>query len=298
MRILVAGWHGQVARAISERLTTRTDVTAYAVGRPALDLAGNPGIGRSLFGIAPDVIINAAAFTGVDAAEDEPRQARRENAVGAANLAARAARLGLPIVHLSTAHVFDGRKSAAYEETDAPRPLNAFGTSKLEAEIGVAAANPNHVILRMGWIFSPFANNFVKSMLARAANERQFDVVADEFGSPTYALDLADAVLKVTATIVANPSDDLWGTYHVAGSGAASWAGLAQRLFEIAARHGGPTANVKHITRAAYQARSSRPANARLDCSKLAQTFGVVLPHWETGLEDCVARLLAAPPID
>ena len=201
MRILVAGWHGQVAMALSEAATRRDDVEAYAVGRPALDLTDRPSIGRTLFGITPDVIINTAAYTDVDGAEREPHIADRRNTEGAAALANQAARIGVPIIHLSTVYVFDGDKPAAYVEDDPAQPINAYGRSKQAGEAAVADANARHVILRTGWVYSPFGRNFVRNILDRGARETALAIDDEQRGSPTYAPHLATAILDIAARV-------------------------------------------------------------------------------------------------
>lgn len=293
MRILVAGWHGQVAHALSERTAGRSDIEAFAVGRPALDLTDNPSVGRSVFGIEPNIIINTAAFTDVDGAEVEPVKALRQNVIGAANLASDAARREIPIIHLSTAHVFDGVKTEPYREDDITRPLNSYGRSKLESERSVANANPRHVIVRTGWIFSPFGRNFAKTMLRRARCDDTIEVVSDQTGSPTYALHLADALLDIAAGLVNNPDPAVYGVYHAAGSGQASWHEMAAHLFKTSRELGGPTAGLRPISHRHYPVRSARAANACLDCGKLDRQFGIKLPEWQVGVDDCVRRLLS-----
>ncbi len=292
MRILVAGWHGQVARALSERSVLRDDVAAVAVGRPALDLSNQPSIGRSLFGIEPDVIINTAAFTHVDRAEDDPERAHRENALGAANLASNAARRGIPIIHLSTAHVFDGQQSTPYSEDHIAKPINSYGQSKLEGEEAVATANPAHVIIRTGWIFSPFGQNFVTSLLQRARSEETMDFVSDQYGSPTYAIHLADALLEVASKIVHQPDPHLYGVYHFAGSGEASWYDVALGVLQSSKASGGPTAEVQPVSHANFPSRSQRPLYGCLDSTKIRRDFTIDVPHWQDGVAACVKRIL------
>ncbi|MGI9425399.1 MAG: dTDP-4-dehydrorhamnose reductase [Hyphomicrobiaceae bacterium] len=292
MRILVAGWHGQVARALSELVATRTDIQAYAVGRPALDLSDSAGISRTLFGISPDIIINTAGYTDVDGAEAEPLEALRYNSVGAASLAARAHANGIPIIHLSSALVFDGVKTEPYIEEDAPRPINAYGRSKLASESAVAQANPQHIVLRTAWIYSQFGSNFVKSMLRRAGEGKPIELVNDEFGSPTYALHLADAIFRIAAHVLEHPGPNVWGTYHVAGDGGASWFELAQRTFDVSGALGGPSADLIPISQVDYPSRAARPLNVLLDGGKLERVFGIALPQWRDGVDDCVRKLL------
>lgn len=293
MRIVVAGWHGQLAHELSALAAVRDDVTAFAVARPALDLCDSPSVGRTVFGIAPDIIINTAAYTDVEGAEAEPAQAFRSNTFGAASLAAQAARIGIPIIQLSTGHIFDGEKAGAYSEDDDPGPLNVYGRSKLESERAVADANPHHIILRTTWIHSPYGRNFVKSMLCAARQRATIDVVDDEIGSPTYARDLAGAVLDIAGKVLAAPESARWGTYHVAGTGSVSWYGLAQQVIQASRALGGPTAELHAIKGQDYGTHAARPRNSCLDCSRFQSVFGLTMPDWRPSVDDCVHRILA-----
>ena len=297
MRILVAGWHGQVARALSERSVVRDDVSAIAVGRPAFDLSSQPSIGRSLFGIEPDVIINTAAFTDVDGAEDDPDRAHQENAIGAANLAANAARRGIPIIHLSTAQVFDGRQTRAYVEQDATEPVNLYGLSKLEGERAVAAANPKHLIVRTGWIYSPFGQNFVTSLLQRARTQTRLDFVSDQTASPTYAIHLADALLELAATAIDKQDASLFGTYHIAGAGCASWHDVATKVMQVSADQSQQETSLRAISHTEFESRSRRPQHTCLDNTKVREKFSIHMPNWQDGIEDCIERILSKDDI-
>lgn len=297
MRILVAGWHGQIAMALSEAATRRDDVEAYAVGRPALDLTDRPSIGRTLFGITPDVIINTAAYTDVDGAEREPHIAARRNTEGAAALAGQAARIGVPIIHLSTVYVFDGEKETAYVEEDQPQPINAYGRSKRAGEEAVADANPRHVILRTGWVYSPFGGNFVRRILGRAGDEAVLEIDDVQRGSPTYAPQLAAAILDIAAHVTgaaAGSRSEYWGTYHIADSGWARWCDLASEAVDVSGAIGGARPRIAAVPGpepdiAAGQA--ARPRNAMLDCAKLGAVYGIELPTWQASVKDCVERL-------
>ena len=292
MRILVAGWHGQVAHALSERSALRDDVSAMAVGRPAVELSDHSSIGRLLFDIDPDVVINTAAFTDVDGAEDQPERARRENAYGAALLAQNAARRSVPIIHLSTAHVFDGHRQTPYTEDHKAEPINTYGRTKLEGEQSVAAANPSHVIVRTGWIHSPFGRNFVTSLIQRAQVEEAMQFVSDQTGAPTYAIHLADALLDIAKRLVRSPDPSLCGTYHLAGSGTASWYDMAARALQFSKQLDGPTAQLQPAPYTQFPARSPRPHHACLDCTKASRVFAVSLPAWQDGVDACVRRIL------
>ena len=297
MRLLIAGWQGQVARALVEIAPGAPDITALAVGRPALDLCEPVSITRAMTDFKPDVIVNTAAYTAVDQAEREPDAAFALNRDGARLLAEAAAKRGAALIHLSTDYVYDGRKPTPYVETDVTGPLNVYGRSKLEGEEAVRKAAPRHVILRTSWVFSATGRNFVRTMLAKARESsgsgQPLRVVDDQLGSPTYAPHLAEAVLAVARRIVAGGSVDVWGTYHAAGAGHTSWCGLAGAAFRAAESRGGPAAPLTAIRASDYPTLAARPLNARLDCGKLSASFGIALPAWETGVEACVARLLA-----
>lgn len=295
MRIAVTGTTGQLARSLLA-CAPAAGVEVVAIGRPALDLA-QPGNARAvLAGAQADCIVNAAAYTAVDRAESEPDLAMAINGTGAGALAAAAATLGLPLIQISTDYVFDGALSRPWREDDATGPLGAYGRSKLAGEEAVAAAGDNHAILRTAWVHSPYGANFVKTMLRLAESRDELGVVADQIGSPTYAPDLAQAVIAIAKALVEQPRDTaLRGIFHAAGSGETSWAGLAQAVFAASAQLGGPSARVRPIATTEYPTPARRPANSRLDCSLLAARYGLRLPHWQDSVQACVAELLARP---
>lgn len=291
MRLLIAGAQGQLARAMIELAPTAADVTAFAVGRPALDLTAPASVLSALADFKPDVIVNAAAYTAVDRAEQEPHAAMALNADGPRRLAEAAERRGAVLIHLSTDCVFDGEKPAPYVEDDPTGPISVYGHSKLAGEEAVRAVAERHIIMRTSWVFSPFGTNFVKRMLQLSRDDEDLRVVDDRQGCPTYAPDLAAAILAVARAATAEPERNIWGTYHAAGTGAVTWCGFAQEILRLSAARGGPSAAIVPITTAEYPTPAKRPANSRLDCSKLAQAFGVALAPWQDGLEACMARL-------
>ncbi|HEX6609773.1 MAG TPA: dTDP-4-dehydrorhamnose reductase [Hyphomicrobiaceae bacterium] len=293
MRLLIAGWQGQVARALVELAPSAADVEAFAVGRPGLDLCNAATIKRAMTDFHPDVIINSAAYTAVDKAESEQEAAFALNRTGAGLLAEEAAKRGAAIIHISTDYVFDGRKSAPYAETDAVAPQNVYGHSKLQGEQAVRQMNPEHVIARTAWVYSATGSNFVKTMLRLAGERDSLRVVDDQIGNPTYAPHLAKALLEIARKVRHTPRDDQWGTYHLAGLGDVSWCGFAREVFRVSAELGGPSASVTSISTADYPTPAARPKNSRLDCSKAEQMFGVALPDWREGVRECVTRLLA-----
>lgn len=297
MRLLIAGWQGQIARGLVEAAPACPDVKACAVGRAALDICEARSIERALAQIEPTIVINSAAYTAVDKAETDAERAFALNRDGARLLAEAAARRGIPIIHISTDYVYGGRKSGAYVEDDPAEPATVFGRSKLEGEAALAAANPRHVILRTAWVFSPSGRNFVKTMLAQAAEHDSVRVVDDQRGSPTYAPHLVAAILELARQLSGKKAgegsaDGPWGVYHAAGTGTTTWRGFAEEVFRRSAALGGPAAEVWPIKSADYPTPAQRPANSQLDCAKLERTFGLRLPAWQEGVAECVERLV------
>lgn len=295
MRIVVTGTKGQLAQSLLASATA--DISLIAVGRLSLDFERLQSIAPALAAADPDVIVNAAAYTAVDQAETEEARAFRINATAAGAVAAAAKKLGVPVIHLSTDYVFDGTASTPYRETDATSPINAYGRSKLAGESNVATAHPDHVILRTSWIYSPFGQNFVKTMLRLGETRDTIRVVADQHGSPTSAQDIARAIVAVAKRLNECPGDaSLRGIFHIAGSGETTWAQFAEAIFDDAAAHGRTRVNVVPISAAEYPAVAARPKNSRLDCDKLAQTYGLRLPDWRASTRACVAQLLDGAP--
>lgn len=281
-----------MARSFLEVAPGSADVEACAIGRPGLDICQTRTIERALVDINPTVVINTAAYTAVDDAEGDAERAEALNAEGARLLAEAAARRGVPIIHLSTDYVFDGSKASPYVETDTTHPLSVYGRTKLAGEMAVAAANPRHIILRTAWVYSPFGKNFVKTILTHAGKGTDLKVVNDQIGSPTYAPHLAAAILAVARQVNGGGDAASWGTYHAAGHGTASWFEVASEILAASEALGGPTTSLSAIGSDGYPTRAVRPKNSRLDCGRLAATFGVTQPDWREGVRACVARLL------
>lgn len=293
MRLLITGWQGQVAQALGEAAARRSDITALAIGRPALDLVKLPTILRTLADAKPDVIINTAAYTAVDKAETEVEAAFALNRDGAARLAEAAHQRDVPIIHLSTDYVFDGFKSSPYVESDLTGPRSVYGRSKREGELAVMAANPKHLIVRTAWVHSPFGQNFVRTMLRLAGERPAVRVVDDQVGSPTSAEHLATVLLDLAAQLAGGAAH--YGIVHAAGRGEASWEEVAREVFAQSGKLGGPQALVEPITTAEYPTKAERPRNSRLDTSRLETQMGLKLPDWREGVGQSVARLLASP---
>lgn len=292
MRVVVTGREGQVARSLIER-ARGTDIELVPVGRPELDLAGPADrIIAALEVARPDVIVSAAAYTQVDKAEAEPELAFAINERGARAVAQSANGLGVPLVHLSTDYVFDGSKLSPYVEDDPTDPTGIYGASKLAGERAVLAEHENSVVVRTAWVHSPFGANFVKTMMRLAGEREEVSVVDDQRGNPTNALDIADGLLRVAVNLCGSDDPAQRGIFHMTGAGEASWAGFAEAIFAYSAAVDGPTASVRRIKTADYPTPAKRPANSRLDSSKLARRHGVRLPEWRSSLKDVVARLV------
>jgi dTDP-4-dehydrorhamnose reductase len=290
MKVLVTGSSGQLARSLLERASSWSNFEVVAVGRPELDLEIRGSAERVIAAAAPDVVINASAYTAVDEAEDEPERAFRVNADGAGEVAAAAFNAGAPIIQISTDYVFDGQSNAPIREDTPTSPLGVYGASKLGGEEQVRAANPQSLILRTSWVYSPFGQNFVKTMLRLARERDDIAVVDDQIGCPTSALALAEALLG--AARLWSSGQDRSGTYHLAGRGRCSWADFAEEIFRISYALGGPSANVRRIATPDFPTRARRPPNSTLDSGKFERRFGYALPDWRDSLAPVVELLV------
>lgn len=289
--ILVTGGAGQLATALDLAKGVRALVR---VGRPEFDFDRRETIAQAVRAAAPALVVNAAAWTAVDAAESSREAAERANATGPAELARVTAAAGIPLIHVSTDYVFDGAKGAPYVETDPTSPTGVYGETKLAGELAVRAANPRAIILRTSWVYSPYGKNFVRTMLGAARKTSTLRVVADQRGCPTSAPDLADAILAIADRLEGDWREDYAGLFHAAGSGDTTWHGLAVAAFEAAAAHGLPMPEVIPIATADWPTPAKRPGDSRLDCGKLARVFEVHLPAWRDGLAHTVDALMTA----
>lgn len=285
MRILVIGRSGQVATALCERgAALAHDV--IALGRPDVDLTRPASLREALGDANPDVVVNAAAYTAVDAAESDAETADALNAEAPGTLAelARAARV--PFIHLSTDYVFDGTLQRPYREDDPIAPASVYGRTKAAGEANVLVAGGAALILRTAWVYAPFGRNFVRTMLRLGAERGHVRVVDDQRGNPTSALDIADAILALCA------DRERWrdrpDIVHLTATGEASWHEFAEAIFAWARAD----VRAEPITTAQFPTPASRPANSRLDCGKLADAYGIRLPHWRDSGRTVVERLV------
>ena len=291
MRLLVTGTQGQVVTAL--RRHAGADIEVIALGRPELDLAQDEDLTTLFASCKPDVIVNAAAYTAVDRAESESDLAFAINARGAAAVAQAAQALHVPVIQISTDYVFDGTASQPLREENTTHPLGVYGAIKLAGEAAVAAATENHVILRTAWVYAPFGANFVRTMLRLAATRTDINVVADQFGTPTSATEIAACIVSVARNLLANPADaTLRGIFHMtAQGGPISWADFATEIFTLSAAQGGPSAKVVPISTAEYPTAAQRPAYSCLDGQKLTAVHHVTLAHWQDSLRDTMDQI-------
>ena len=286
-KVLVIGRTGQVAQALGHAGAGRV----VNMGRPELDLRDPDSLMRAIDRHMPDVVINAAGFTKVDQAEAEPAEAESLNVDGPLALAIACRSAGIPFIHMSTDCVFDGEMARPYRPDDLTRPLSVYGHSKLRGELAVADVLDQHLIVRVSWVFSHYAANFVRTMLALARTRERVKVVSDQIGFPTHAPALADGLLAMADAICAEHFSK-WGIYHIAGKGETDRASLARAVFDLSRRHGGSFAQVEGVLTADYPTPASRPLNARLDMSFTQDVFGINLPRWEDGLAETVPLLV------
>ena len=295
MRLYVFGSEGQVARSLRETVIDKPDIVLGYGGRPEVDIRRPDLVEKALRAFSPDVVINPAAYTAVDRAESEPELAFAINRDGAGIVAAAAARLGVPILHLSTDYVFDGKKASPYIETDPVRPESVYGRSKLEGEHAVAAANQRHMILRTAWVYSPFGNNFVRTMLRLSAQRDRLTIVDDQVGCPTFAPDVAAAILVIARKIyLSGWSERFAGVTHIAGPDEVTWFDFARQIMRLSERTRRHSVTVAPISSKDYPSAAIRPANSRLCCDRLASVFNILMPPLGRSLEECLRLLLSA----
>ncbi len=302
MRMIVTGAQGQVGWELTRRAATQGhDLLAWDMAE--LDITDADAVHQALNASGAEVVINAAAYTAVDQAEQESERAFAVNRDGPAHLAAACARLNLPLLHISTDYVYDGAKIDPYVETDPTTPLGVYGASKLAGDEAVRSLWSRHLILRVSWVFGAHGHNFVKTILRLARQREELRIVADQRGCPTYAGDLADVLLELAGRIAEIDEQNAWGVYHYCGAPATTWHGFASAIIERAreeervtpkrrSRKAAPAApeplivqSVTPITTAAYPTPAARPINSVLDCAKLAERFGIQPRPWQAGLD-------------
>ncbi len=279
MKVLVTGANGQLGSALRRVLDREMPGEAIYTGREDLDLTDAAAVEVFMRDREVTHVVNCAAYNAVDRAEEEKRECALVNTDAVKNLAAAADLLGAKIIHLSTDYVFDGTNHRPYRESDKVNPISQYGTTKRKGETALLALAPESIIIRTAWLYSDTGHNFVRTMLAMAEKQDRIRVVCDQIGTPTYARDLANAILAVLKS-------HQWvaGIYHFTNEGAASWYDYAKAIFRIA----GKDVNVVPIPTEDYPTPASRPAYSILDRSRIKATYGVEIPHWEEALADCI----------
>jgi dTDP-4-dehydrorhamnose reductase len=287
--ILVFGAEGQLGREVMA-LAKAQDIEVVGFNRAQADITDFYAVEAAIFSVKPRIILNAAAYTGVDKAESERVAAYAANVVGAEMVARAAAAQRLPIIHISTDYVFDGTKIGAYVECDPIAPLSVYGMTKAEGEARVREKNPRHFILRTAWVYGRFGANFLKTILRLSRERDELRIVADQYGCPTATQDLAEAIFAIDR--VWTGGFDAAGTYHFAGSGVTTWHGFASVIVEVQAQSIGRRPIVTPISTANYPAPARRPANSELDSRLFGAVFGYRARAWQIRAQETVEMLL------
>ncbi len=291
-RVLVTGSRGQIGIELL-RLAPGFCVQAIGRNRKELDICDSRAVNAEIEKLAPDVVVNAAAYTAVDKAEKDKEGAFAANEIGVSNLAKACTEIGIPFIHISTDYVFDGRQQTPYSEDDSVRPMCIYGESKLAGEHAAINACTKTVILRTAWVYSAYGNNFVKSMLHYGAQRKELRVVNDQHGGPTAACDIADAIWKIIKRLdnIKQP----WGIYHYCGAPDTTWHAFSEAIFDEARRQGYEfkTKSIVAVSSKEYPTPATRPENSVLNCRKIYTVFNISRPDWHDSLKKVVEELKA-----
>lgn len=289
MKLLVIGANGQLGWEVC-RKGKRQGFDIVALDLPDFDVTEPSAVKKAVSQAGVSLVINASAYTAVDKAESEPELAFAVNRDGPAYLAASCAEIGIPLIHISTDYVFNGNKKGLSLETEPVSPLGIYGKSKAAGETEVRGNLKEHIIIRTAWLYGLHGNNFVKTMLRLGKEKEMVRVVADQYGCPTYAADLAYAILTIADQI--NKARDItWGTCHYCGKGETTWHAFAQAIFDLAKQHDSlMVKKIVPITTGGYPTPATRPANSGMDCSLITKNFGISLRPWQESLADMLNR--------
>ena len=289
MKILVTGGNGQVGWELRNRGASQ-GYTMIGVDIEDIDIADHPAVEHLVADVGPDLVVNAAAYTNVDTAEENVEIVFQVNRDGPAYLATVCRAGSIPLIHISTDYVYGGERQGAYVEDDPMAPLGVYARSKAEGDQVVAGILTEHIILRTAWVYGVHGHNFVKTMLRLGRERERIGVVDDQTGCPTDAADLAEAILTISRQITRGRVQS-WGTYHFCGGGRTTWYGFAGEIFKLAGQYETFTVKaVDAIPTSAYQTPARRPTNSVLNCSKIGRTFDIVPRPWEASLADMLQR--------
>lgn len=283
MKTLVLGASGQLGHCIAKVATERQFTDIIFPDEQSANILDNEQLNQLFSKHKPTYVINCAAYTAVDKAEDEVEIARKVNAEGAVNIAKACAAHQVTLIHISTDFVFEGKQTGVLTEADIAEPVNVYGLTKLEGEQQVSEVLPEHFILRTSWLYSEFGNNFVKTMLRLGKERESLGVIVDQVGSPTYAIDLAGAILDIIAS-----DSKAYGIYHYSNEGVTSWYDFAKAIFDIS----GTVVKLNPVKTSEYVTKAVRPPYSVMDKSKIKATFGIEIPYWRDSLGVCVDRLM------
>lgn len=283
MRILVTGAAGQLGNELHNVLEQKMPGVTMYTDIKDLDLTDSEAVKKFIIDNEISHVVNCAAYTAVDKAEQEPALCAKINTDAVKNIAEVAADYGVKVIHVSTDYVFDGTAHAPYKESDKVNPISIYGTTKRKGEMVLLSMSPDAVIIRTAWLYSPYGNNFVKTMMRLGSERPELGVVCDQIGTPTYALDLAEAIYTILTARQWVP-----GIYHFSDEGVCSWYDFTKAIHRIA---GIKSCNVKPIATDDYPTLAARPPYSVLDKTRIKKTYGITIPHWEESLVDCINRL-------
>ena len=294
LKALITGGTGQVGTELIRRGDgCRFDIVAP--NRAEINLLNESDVYSQLNSIRPNIVVNSAAFTAVDAAETECDMAFKVNRDAVRIMANCCNLLSIPLIHISTDYVFDGTKAGSYKETDLICPIGVYGRSKEAGEAIVRELLEKHIILRTSWVYAAHGNNFVKTMLRIGRERQNLNVVNDQFGAPTFAGDIADAIFSIAKKVLGHDELEFWGTYHYTAKGRTTWKDFAEVIFEAASTWLPNKPYVEGIPSSQYPTAATRPANSVLNCTKVDSKLGPPRRHWREGLDEVLYELKNAP---
>lgn len=289
MKILVLGRNGQLGRCLQDQFK-KTNYQVIFASRNDIDLSDNKLLATKILSINPDILINAAAYTDVDNAEKNAEEANLINNLAVATIANICNDLGSWLIHISTDYVFDGTSNTPYHESDQTNPKGIYGESKLSGEISIKSSGANYLIIRTAWVFSEYGNNFLKTMLKLGSNNHELSIVGDQVGCPTYAQDIAKAIISILPYIKSNKCTS--NTFNFCGDCACSWYEFAEAIFTESSRVGLKTPNIiNSIVTKDYPTLAVRPAYSVLDCSKIKNSFNIEPSNWRNNIKNVIKKL-------
>ncbi|MDA3816729.1 MAG: dTDP-4-dehydrorhamnose reductase [Prolixibacteraceae bacterium] len=286
-KILVTGANGQLGNEIRRLCKNFPGLEFIFTDVDMLDITNPDAVSVFMEASKPAIVVNCAAYTDVDRAEDDVKNARKVNALAPQVLAAACAMQSAFLIHISTDYVFDGKKTEPYTEEDEPNPMSVYGSSKLEGEEKIQTVFDDYVIIRTSWLYSEYGSNFMRKIISKGDESEFVEVVDDQIGSPTYARDLANSIIDIIVKSILNPQAYLPGIYHYANQGTCSWAEFTQEIFDLAS----VDCKVVPVSTDKFPTKAKRPAYSVLDTKKVRSSFGIGIPNWRDSLKECILQL-------